>query len=227
MKISCDPLTCMEKYNNLEQVQLLVFYVTKEETIVLSALLPGIFRHCCFSTENRSVLCVGAIDCGVDCIPKEGAANRPLRQAKLGTLNSLIIAYGNKIGSAAYEVIIVELAALISDSDLHMTALALELCCTLMVDRSSPVVGLALRSKVLPQALMLIRSSLLQGQALSALQKNFASLVYSANTSFDAFLDSLLLSAKPSPPLGGVAKQALYSVAQCVAVLCIISCILT
>ncbi|XP_048421360.1 cullin-associated NEDD8-dissociated protein 1-like isoform X1 [Pyrus x bretschneideri] len=148
-------------------------------------------------------------------------ANRHLRQAKLGTLNSLIIAYGNKIGSAAYEVIIVELATLISDSDLHMTALALELCCTLMVDRSSPVVGLALRSKVLPQALPLIRSSLVQGLALSALQKNFASLVYSANTSFDALLDSLLLSAKPSPQLGGVAKQALYSIAQCVAVLCL------
>ncbi|KAB2612217.1 cullin-associated NEDD8-dissociated protein 1-like [Pyrus ussuriensis x Pyrus communis] len=148
-------------------------------------------------------------------------ANRPLRQATLGTLNSLIVAYGDKIGSAAYEVIIVELATLISDSDLHMTALALELCCTLMADRSSPVVGLAVRSKVLPQALTLIRSSLLQGQALLALQNFFASLVYSANTSFDALLDSLLLSAKPSPQLGGVAKQALYSIAQCVAVLCL------
>ncbi|XP_048426960.1 cullin-associated NEDD8-dissociated protein 1 isoform X3 [Pyrus x bretschneideri] len=119
-------------------------------------------------------------------------ANRPLRQATLGTLNSLIVAYGDKIGAAAYEVIIVELATLISDSDLHMTALALELCCTLMADRSSPVVGLAVRSKVLPQALTLIRSSLLQGQALL-----------------------------PSPQSGGVAKQALYSIAQCVAVLCL------
>lgn len=54
-----------------------------------------------------------------------------------------------------------------SDSDLHMTALALELCCTLMGDRrSSPSVGLAVRNKVLPQALTLIKSSLLQGQAL-------------------------------------------------------------
>lgn len=50
-----------------------------------------------------------------------------------------------------------------------MTALALELCCTLMADRSSPVVGLAVRNKVLPQALTLIKSSLLQGQALLVL----------------------------------------------------------
>ncbi|XP_008218312.1 PREDICTED: cullin-associated NEDD8-dissociated protein 1-like [Prunus mume] len=114
--------------------------------------------------------------------------NQPLRQATLGTRNSLIVAYGDKIGSSAYEVIIVQLATLISDSDLHMTALALELCCTLMADRSSPVVGLAVRNKLLPQALTLIKSSLLPGQALLS---------------------------------GGVAKQALYSIAQCVAVLCL------
>uniref|UniRef100_A0A2N9FPE5 HTH three-helical bundle domain-containing protein n=1 Tax=Fagus sylvatica TaxID=28930 RepID=A0A2N9FPE5_FAGSY len=149
-------------------------------------------------------------------------ANRALRQATLGTLNSLIVAYGDKIGPSAYEVIIVELSSLISDSDLHMTALALELCCTLMADRmSSPNVGLAVRNKVLPQALTLIKSSLLQGQALLALQSFFAALVYSANTSFDVLLDSLLSSAKPSPQSGGVAKQALYSIAQCVAVLCL------
>ncbi|GAY61510.1 hypothetical protein CUMW_210520 [Citrus unshiu] len=145
-----------------------------------------------------------------------------LRKATLGTMNSLVVAYGDKIGASAYEVIIVELSTLISDSDLHMTALALELCCTLMADkRSSPNVGLAVRNKVLPQALALIKSSLLQGQALVALQSFFAALVYSANTSFDTLLDSLLSSAKPSPQSGGVAKQAMYSIAQCVAVLCL------
>lgn len=56
---------------------------------------------------------------------------------------------------------------------------------------------------------------------LQALQRFFASLVHSANTSFDALLDSLLSSAKPSPQSGGLAKQALYSIAQCVAVLCL------
>ncbi|KAJ8618736.1 hypothetical protein MRB53_014922 [Persea americana] len=145
-------------------------------------------------------------------------ANRALRQATLGTLNSLVVAYGDKIGS--YEVIIAELSALISDSDLHMTALALELCCTLMADRkSNQNVGLTVRQKVLPQALILVRSSLLQGQALQALQSFFAALVLSANTSFDALLEPLLSTAKPYPQ--SLAKQALHSVAQCVAVLCL------
>ncbi|GER38942.1 cullin-associated NEDD8-dissociated protein 1 [Striga asiatica] len=149
-------------------------------------------------------------------------ANRALRQATLGTLNTLIVGYGDRIGSAAYEVIVVELSTLISDSDLHMAALALELCCTLMADkRSGPNVGLTVRNKVLPQALTLITSPLLQGQALLALQNFFGALVYSANTSFDVLLDSLLSTAKSSVQSGGVAKQALFSIAQCVAVLCL------
>ncbi|CAI9101498.1 OLC1v1038835C1 [Oldenlandia corymbosa var. corymbosa] len=149
-------------------------------------------------------------------------ANRALRQATLGTLNTLIVGYGDRIGSAAYEVIVVELSTLISDSDLHMAALALELCCTLMSDkRSSPNVGSTVRNKVLPQALTLVRSSLLQGQALQALQNFFAAMIYSSNTSFDVLLDSLISTAKTSSQAGGVAKQALFSVAQCVAVLCL------
>lgn len=129
-----------------------------------------------------------------------------------------------------------------------MAALALELCCTLMTDRKSHKnIGSIVRTKVLPQALALVRSSLLQGQALQvsffwkvyensewfpavwnyfifvwqSLQRFFASLVHSANTSFDSLLDALLSSAKPSPQSGGLAKQALFSVAQCVAVLCL------
>lgn len=56
---------------------------------------------------------------------------------------------------------------------------------------------------------------------LQALQNFFTALVYSANTSFDVLLDSLLSTAKPSAQTGAVAKQALFSIAQCVAVLCL------
>lgn len=40
-------------------------------------------------------------------------ANRVLRQATLITMNTLVTAYGDKIGSEAYEVILVELSSLI------------------------------------------------------------------------------------------------------------------
>lgn len=48
-----------------------------------------------------------------------------------------------------------------------MTALTLELCCTMMVDKKHHSnAGAAVRERVLPQALVLVKSSLLQGQAL-------------------------------------------------------------
>ncbi|KAF7061169.1 hypothetical protein CFC21_067885 [Triticum aestivum] len=148
-------------------------------------------------------------------------ANRALRQATTGTLDSLVVTYGDQIGLPSYETIIAELSILISDIDLHMSVLALELCRTIMVDRSSfQNVGLAVRHKVLPQALILIRSALLQGRALEALQKFFTALVQSANTTFETLLGSLISTAKQSQ-LGGLAKQALSSIAQCVAVLCL------
>ncbi|CAH1451388.1 unnamed protein product [Lactuca virosa] len=119
-------------------------------------------------------------------------ANRALRKATLGTLNTLIVAYGDKIGSTAYEVIIVELSTLIRFA----------------YGGSCPgtLLYLDVRQEV---------------QTLSALQNFFATLVYSANTSFDVLLESLLSTAKPSPQSGGIAKQALFSIAQCVVVLCL------
>ena len=57
-----------------------------------------------------------------------------------------------------------------------MAALALELCCTLMTDRKSHKnIGLIVRAKVLPEALALVRSSLLQGHAL---QVSFFKVLY-------------------------------------------------
>ena len=55
-----------------------------------------------------------------------------------------------------------------------MTALALELCCTLMTGKScSENISLAVRNKVLPQAITLVKSPLLQGQALLVTRRLF------------------------------------------------------
>ncbi|KAG0632469.1 hypothetical protein M758_1G330700 [Ceratodon purpureus] len=149
-------------------------------------------------------------------------ANRALRQASLGTLNSLLTAYSNKISPASYDSIVTELSSLISDADLHMTALTLELCCTMMVDKKHHSnAGAAIRERVLPQALVLVKSSLLQGQALQTLQAFFAALVQSANTSFDTLLEALLSTARSASPGGPASKQAFHSTAQCAAVLCL------
>ncbi|MCO5610009.1 hypothetical protein L7F22_064244 [Adiantum nelumboides] len=104
-----------------------------------------------------------------------------------------------------------------------MTALALELCCTMMVDQKHRTnVDSTVTGKVLPQALILVRSSLLQGQALQALQNFFAALVRSSHTSFDSLFKALIEASKTSAAGGGPAgKQAYYSIAQCAAVVCL------
>jgi cullin-associated NEDD8-dissociated protein 1 len=57
--------------------------------------------------------------------------------------------------------------------------------------------------------------------AFQALQAFFAALVQSDGASFNNLLDSLISTAKGSASGGSAAKQAFYSVAQCIAVLCI------
>nr|GEW18213.1 anaphase-promoting complex subunit 5 isoform X1 [Tanacetum cinerariifolium] len=49
----------------------------------------------------------------------------------------------------------------------------------------------------------------------------FPTLLYSANMSFDALLVSLLSTAKSSYRYAGIAKQALFSISQCIVVLCL------
>lgn len=49
----------------------------------------------------------------------------------------------------------------------------------------------------------------------------FSSLLQSTNMSFDALSDALLSRSKPSQKYGGLAKKDCYSIAYCVAVLCI------
>ena len=53
------------------------------------------------------------------------------------------------------------------------------------------------------------------------MQSFFAAFVQSDGASFDSLLDSLISTAKGSASGGAAAKQAFYSIAQCVAVLCV------
>eukprot|EP00898_Chlorokybus_atmophyticus_P001722 jgi/Chlat1/2550/Chrsp175S02405 len=157
-------------------------------------------------------------------------ANRALRQASLSTLDALVTGYADIIPSATYDTIITEASALINDSDLQLAALALQLFCTMLA--RTPSTAESLRDKVLPQALALVKSALLQGQALQSLQAFFASLVYTNTPSatYEDLLNALLAAGTVAAgPVGAAAsaassptnRQAFHSVAQCVAVLCL------
>jgi cullin-associated NEDD8-dissociated protein 1 len=72
--------------------------------------------------------------------------------------------------------VVSELAALVTDADLHVAHLALVLGRTVVAQRSKQMAG-PLREVLLPKVLLLLQSSLLQGVALRSLLAFFAELV--------------------------------------------------
>jgi len=146
---------------------------------------------------------------------------RQLKQSSLTTLNSFVKTYGdNKNAAPLLPSVLTEVASLISDADLHLSHLALQLCVTIL--HSSPATANVVQEKILPAAFTLIKSSLLQGLALQSILGLFAEMVNSGakNLSFDQLLESLLglvQKAGPEP----IPKQCYTSISQCVAVLCL------
>ncbi|KAL6579060.1 Cullin-associated NEDD8-dissociated protein 1 [Orobanche minor] len=120
-------------------------------------------------------------------------AIQALIMATLEMLNALIAANGDKLGSAAYGVIIEELSTVMKILT-HVAALALNLCSTMLADRNSTTkVGLTVRRKVFPQVITLVRSSCSKNKfSWYALQSFFVVLIPFADTSFDNLLGLLI-----------------------------------
>jgi len=107
-----------------------------------------------------------------------------------------------------------ELAPLISDADLHIAHLSLQLAATAL--RAHPDSVATVRDAIYPKTLELLQSSLLQGAALNSLLALYGELVTvnDKKLGFDQLLDSFLqLTKKP------LAKQCFSSIAQSVAVI--------
>ncbi|CAO3610365.1 unnamed protein product [Cunninghamella echinulata] len=151
--------------------------------------------------------------------------NRSLRIASLECLNILVKRFGDKISDESYLQLLNELRSLITDSDLHLLPLALQLTESIINARPSTV-ELA-KSAILPSLFQLIQSPLLQGIALKSLLNLFSALGRASPSDYDSFVNSLvdpLLAAHTSGvSAGGVAavanKKAASTVAQCIAVL--------
>jgi cullin-associated NEDD8-dissociated protein 1 len=90
-------------------------------------------------------------------------SNRQLRQATLTALDALVAKYGQHLQPQAVTTMVPEAAALITDTDLSLAALSLKLCGTLC--KSQPSAAQQVVDAVLPAALALVRSPLLQVRA--------------------------------------------------------------
>jgi cullin-associated NEDD8-dissociated protein 1 len=130
----------------------------------------------------------------------------------------LVKNYGSdKKAAELFRSVLVELAPLISDADLHLTHLALYLCTLIL--QADPSSASTVAEQILPKTLELMRSSLLQGLALDSLLSLFSELVKvnAKGLGFDVLLERLfsLVNHKDVP------KQVLSNTAKAVAALCL------
>eukprot|EP00761_Pharyngomonas_kirbyi_P004559 gb/GECH01004564.1/.p1 GENE.gb/GECH01004564.1/~~gb/GECH01004564.1/.p1 ORF type:complete len:1232 (+),score=391.62 gb/GECH01004564.1/:1-3696(+) len=135
--------------------------------------------------------------------------DRTLKQATLTTLICIIVKYGNSISSKLYDKVISESVSLISDSDLQISHLALDMLSSI-IDIHSASTN-TVEKQILPKMLVLLQSSTLQGQALTSMQQLLGKM-----TSHVKFSD--LLKAIVGVINQDSSKQVYNNVAKCVAV---------
>ena len=145
--------------------------------------------------------------------------SRALKQTTLETQEILVRAHGRAMAPALLETVLTEAAALIDDVDLHLTHLALRVTISVIgaADATgAPIAGVA-KSVVLPKALTLAASPLLQGLALSSLLELFGALCGCAAAGLDF---ATLYGALLERVSGALAKQAVSNLARALATLC-------
>jgi cullin-associated NEDD8-dissociated protein 1 len=147
--------------------------------------------------------------------------HRALRLSTLQCLDVLVRNYGSNMTPVTYEEILKELAALISENDLHVSQLSLALLTSIChINKSSTAI---VSRDILPQIIVLIRSPLLQGAALQAMIELFQALVVTGNSAV-GFRELFVMLTQPiyKPKTGSTLhKQAFHSIAKCLAALTI------
>ena len=163
--------------------------------------------------------------------------NRALRQSSLHCLTALVTKHGASLlavpdGRAVLHSTVTEAASLVNDADLAVAALALDFLRTILADDDKQMgMADAVTSSALPAATTLIRSPLLQGAALEAVQFFLKCVVEQdrpagSGASFEDVLNTLLVIGREEAATGaavgdGSTKTSQHATAQCVAGLCI------
>ncbi|XP_065063149.1 cullin-associated NEDD8-dissociated protein 1-like [Rhopilema esculentum] len=151
--------------------------------------------------------------------------HRALKLSTLTCLDTLVKNYGKLMAAEHLDAILFELSPLISESDLHISQLALMLLTSITrVDNTR--LG-QVQEKILPATVELTRSPLLQGSALTAMLAFLTEAVKSDKLGL-SYRTLLQILTKPiyehdaSLPSLAVHKQAFHSIAKCVTVLTIV-----
>lgn len=151
--------------------------------------------------------------------------HRGLKLSTLTCLDIIIRQYGDAMSDMHFETVLTELPDLISENDLHISQLALNLLTSIAKKQSSLLK--MIKQGILPVAILLTQSPLLQGNALNSMILFLNELVVSGEPGL-GYADLLQLltivifepSQKHSEkvPLA-VHRMAFHSIAKCVAAL--------
>ncbi|XP_065344068.1 cullin-associated NEDD8-dissociated protein 1 isoform X2 [Cloeon dipterum] len=147
---------------------------------------------------------------------------RALKLATLTLLDVLVRSYHKVMDQSQLTTVIVELPALLSETDLHIAQLTLTLLTS--VAQTLPMAVGNIGGEILPEILVLVKSPLLQGAALVSMLDFFQALVQ-ANLPGLSFAELVKLLRQPvvvEHSAASLHKQALHSLAKCVAAIALI-----
>ncbi|CAG2112251.1 unnamed protein product [Medioppia subpectinata] len=147
---------------------------------------------------------------------------RALKLSSLLLIDTLVKNYSEYLSPETIGIILNEVPPLINESDLHISQLTLNMLTSLI--RSHLAFLAIIPQTILPEALVLVRSPLLQGSALNAMLEFFQAIV---QNSFPG-LDYEELVARLTQPITQpnrnqtLHKQAFHSIAKCMSAISII-----
>ncbi|KAI3366875.1 hypothetical protein L3Q82_009244 [Scortum barcoo] len=144
---------------------------------------------------------------------------RALKLCTLAALDILLRNYSSAVTPVMVDAVLAELPPLISESDMHVSQMALSFLSTLAVTHPSSL-GQLSGGNILQQLIALVRSPLLQGGALAAMLDFYQALV-ATETPGLGYMDLLRMLTGPvySQSAALPHKQAYCSIAKCVAAL--------
>jgi len=141
---------------------------------------------------------------------------RSLKLSTLVLLDTLVKNYSSSLALDSLSPVLAELPALVSETDLHIAQLTLNLLTSVSINHRSAIPSI--QRSVLPEVLKLAESPLLQGAALTAMLDFFKSVVAAGVPGLG---HSDLLSLLVNPVLGSkgstIHKQGRANIAKCVA----------
>lgn len=138
--------------------------------------------------------------------------SRSLKQSSLEALDTIVTNHGSGDGEL-YGMVLQELAPLIVDTDLHLSHLSLRAAISVL--KQCPACGPAVKAQVLPNALVLSTSALLQDLALDSLLALLEQIVLSNAVESSEMLSMLRERLKEEK----IGKHAIYNLARCIAII--------